>query len=357
MGSVFWWRGKWCVEYLKEGKHIRKVVKDAKSRRAAKIYLRKIEEEIANNKYLGKEMLFEIWADKYQKWSEINKRSWKRDKLSLKYLKAFFKGKKLEEITPMLVESYKDERIKKVKGATVNRELACLKHMLNLAINEDLILKNPVKSVRFFREEEAQFRVLSSSEKEKLIMSSNDYVSVAITIALHTGMRRGEILNLTWKNIDFEKNYIRVERTKSGRPRIIPMNSAVKNTLLDMAKKNAHPEYVFWNKKWQNPIHDIKNGFRAACEKVGLGKLRFHDLRHTFASDLIMNGIDLVTVSQILGHSNISITAKRYSHPTPVHKVKAVESLVCKPADVQDKNGQENFTDTRLTKNLIKAAN
>jgi len=357
MGSVFRWRGKWCVEYLADGKHIRKVVSDAMTKTKAKEYLRKMEEEISNNKYLSKEMAFEMWADRCQKWSKINKRSWKRDELSNKYLKAFFKGKKLEQISPMLVESYKDERIKRVKGATVNRELACLKHMMNLAINEDLILKNPVKRVRFFREEEAHFMILSSSEKEKLIRSSNDYVRDAVVIALNTGMRRGEILSLMWKNIDFIKDFIRVENTKSGKPRAIPMNSVVKNTLLDKAKKNDHPEYVFWNKKWKNPIHDIKNGFRAACSKAGIGRIRFHDLRHTFASDLVMNGVDLVTVSQILGHSNISITAKRYSHPTPTHKIKAVESLVGKPSDFQEKNSQNISLTNKLTEPQFKDAN
>lgn len=121
-----------------------------------------------------------------------------------------------------------------------------------------------------------------------------------------------------------------MERTKSGKTRFIPLNSVVESILLEMVKKKKHEQYVFWNSMTNKPIQDVKTGFRNACKRAKIERLRFHDLRHNFASSLVENGVDIVTVSELLGHSNINLTAKRYSHPSPLHKKHAVESLVGK---------------------------
>ena len=111
------------------------------------------------------------------------------------------------------------------------------------------------------------------------------------------------------------------------------MNSMVHEVLEKRLKEKGKKSYVFWNKMTRKPIQDVKKAFKTACSRAGIEDLRFHDLRHTFATRLIESGVDIVTVSELLGHSTIKMTM-RYSHPTPVHKRNAVEILV--------KAGREN---------------
>ena len=136
-------------------------------------------------------------------------------------------------------------------------------------------------------------------------------------------MRRNEILSLRSVNVDFEKGYIFIEDSKSGKSRKIPMNVAAFEALHDLPKKF---EYVFFNEKTKSHVKDIKTGFKAACRRAEIKGLRLHDLRHTAASKMIEAGADLVTVSKILGHSSIQMTM-RYAHPTLETMRRAVEKL------------------------------
>ena len=106
-------------------------------------------------------------------------------------------------------------------------------------------------------------------------------------------------------------DFIKVERTKSGKDRAIPMNSQVDNSLREHGERDEHKEFVFWNSMTQKPILDNKRSFKTACRRANVEGLRFHDLRHNFASSLVENGVDIVTVSELLGHSDINLTAKR----------------------------------------------
>ena len=336
MGSVFRRKRKdaranWYFEFSHGGKRIRRLAKGAETKTEARAILREIERQIYRGEFIPKkkkEILFEVWADRYFEWSKLNKRSWRRDELSLKYLKDFFKGKLLQSITPFSIEDYKKKRKSKVSGATVNRELSCLKHMLNMAIGEGIINLNPVKKVRFFPERNSLFRILLPAEKEVLLQSCEGYLQVAVIVALNTGMRKGEVLGLRWSQVDFERGFIKAERTKSGKDRAIPMNSRVVNSLKMHRANEEHEEFVFWNVMTQKPILDIKRSYKTACRRAKIEGLRFHDLRHNFASSLVENGVDIVTVSELLGHSDINLTAKRYSHPSPQHKRLAVEGLL-----------------------------
>lgn len=309
------------------------MARGAETKTEAKAYLREIERQIYRGEYIPKkkkEILFKLWADKFLEWSKLNKRSWKSDENSLNHLNCFFKEKLIQHISPLLIEDYKKQRRSKVSGASVNRELSCLKHMLNKAIDEGILMNNPVKKVRFFPENNTIERILTPQEKGRLLAKSKSYIKAVIIIALHTGMRRGEILSLKWSQIDFQRGFIKVDKTKSGKARSIPMNSLVECTLRNMEKNKNQDEYVFWNSLKKKPIRDIKRAFKTVCRSAEVENLRFHDLRHNFASSLVENGVDIVTVSELLGHSNINLTAKRYSHPSPLHKRQAVEGLLTK---------------------------
>lgn len=320
----------WYVEFSFNGKRIRKKARGARTKSEAKAYLRNIERETDRDEYTPgkrKEALFEVFAESYLKWAETNKLSWKRDRIFLSHLVPFFRGKTMNGITPLLIEDYKRKRKEKVSGSTVNRELACLKHMFNMAMDEGMARENPVRKVRFFREQGRKERILTDREKEELMKKCEGYLKAAVIVALNTGMRRGEILGLRWSRVDFTRNVITVERTKSGKPRRVPMNSLAESTLRSMRENRENGEYVFWNRKTGKAMKNVKKSFRKACERAAIANLRFHDLRHTFATELAEKGVDIATVCELLGHSSIVLT-KRYSHPSPKHKREAVEILV-----------------------------
>lgn len=187
-----------------------------------------------------------------------------------------------------------------------------------------MLQSNPAKNVRFFKENNCRLRYLEKEEINKVIQASPLRLKPIIIVALNTGMRRGEIFKLKWRDIDFQRDIIYLFDTKNGDKREIPMNDLVKKTLIGVRK---HPDgpYVFC-KKDGTPYTNIKKSFLAALKKCGIINFRFHDLRHTFASQLVMSGIDLNTVRELMGHRDIKMTL-RYAHLSPDHKRKAVEIL------------------------------
>jgi len=137
-------------------------------------------------------------------------------------------------------------------------------------------------------------------------------------------MRRGEIFNLKWRDIDFKRDIISLLKTKSGDKRMIPINEFLKNKLISI-RKHPKSEYVFCKQDGQ-PYKDIRTQFNTVLRNAGISKMRFHDLRHTFASQLVMNGIDLNTVRELLGHADLKTTLI-YSHLSQDHKKQAVNVL------------------------------
>jgi len=211
----------------------------------------------------------------------------------------------------------------RVSPATVNRELAFLKTMFNKAVEWGRLESSPLKNVKKFREDNGRERILTNEETKRLVDAANGHLRPILIIALNTGMRRGEILGLRWENVKLSKRCIHIEDSKAGKPRSIPMNGLVIEAM-SIIPQNS--EYVFYNSRTKGPIQDVKTAFKSVCENVGIKGLRFHDLRHTFATNLIMSGVDLVTVSKILGHASIQMTM-RYAHPTPENMQRAVDAL------------------------------
>ena len=138
-------------------------------------------------------------------------------------------------------------------------------------------------------------------------------------------MRRGEIFNLKWSNINFEYGFIELLETKSGKSRKIPISDKLKNIFNNLQTK-IESEYVFINPETQAPYVDIKNSFHTVLEKAKIYNFRFHDLRHTVATRLVEKGIDLVAVKERLGHSKIE-TPMRYAHAVPERKLQAINVL------------------------------
>ncbi len=320
-------RGKiWYIDYYYQGRRIRERV--GPSKRLAEQALTARKGEIAQGKFdldrIQSRPMFIDFAKTYLDYSEANKLSWKRDRTSIKALSREFGDKRLSQITPWLIEKYKRKRKKQVMPSTVNRELACLKHMYSMAIKWGDFDENPVKKVKFFRESNRRLRYLSEEEEARLLNSCNDHLRSIVITALNTGMRVSEILSLKWECVDFDLGIITVVNSKNNESRNIPLNTVLTEELHRL-RLNAKNEYVFSRSNGQVTL-SIRTAWEKALKRTNIQDFRFHDLRHTFASKLVMAGVDIVTVKELLGHKTISVTM-RYSHLSQEHKKKAVELL------------------------------
>jgi len=264
-------------------------------------------------------MPFKKLCNRYLDYAKNNKRSWKRDRQSIGHFLKHFKNKTLQQLNPWIIEKYKSDRKKEVKPSTVNRDLAILRNMLNKAVDWNMIESSPFKGVKLFKVNNINLRIISNEEFNLLYESSSLDLKPILLCAVSTGMRLGELLSLKWSDINWNDDYITVRDSKNYEGRTIPINTTLLKALSDL-KKHSESEYVFKYRK------SIQKTWTKALKTSGIEHCRFHDLRHTFASRLVMAGTDLVTVKQLLGHKRIE-TTMRYSHPTPEHKRNAVESL------------------------------
>jgi integrase len=230
------------------------------------------------------------------------------------------------------VEKWKRERAKQVQPSTVNRELTILKHMLKMAVRWELTSANPAATVSPFPTQEARIRFASEDELPRLIEScrnqlTSPWLHPLVILALNTSARQGEVLDLKREgDIDLERNLIYFGRTKNRKLKVVPMNSAAREAV-EWFLNNGKGEFlVSW--PWGDRVGKttVYDAFKQACGEAKIENFRFHDLRHTAASYLIMSGVDLPTVKEILGHREIEMTL-RYSHLAPAHKAKAVEQL------------------------------
>jgi integrase len=269
---------------------------------------------------------FGEFAEKYMRHAKANKSSWDRDAGMLKHMKKFFGNRKLSEISVLDVEEYKNFRSTVVRKSTVNRELGLLKHMFNLAIAWDLFLGiNPLRKIRFFRENNITLRTLSSAEEKSFMRNASAHIQDIAQFALNTGMRIGEIFGLRWDQVDLSEGIISVYASKTGKIRKVPTND-VTERILQYWKLGRRNKYVFYNPDTGKPFRDLKAGFKLACQKAGISGVTWHTLRHTFASRLVNRGVDIVTVKELLGHSTITITM-RYAHTNMGSKREAVRNL------------------------------
>jgi integrase len=285
--------------------------------------------EIAQGKFniedVKRSPALSAFCDDYIEYVKSHNKSWRRSKDIISHLTRFFGGStKLCNIGKEQVEKYKTHRLGKVKPATINRELACLKHIFNMAIKWGKTSENPVKGIRLFKEEEPKEMVLSIEEEERLLNASSQYLRDVIVGALNTGMRLNELTQLKWNDVDIDNRIIFVRNSKSKKPRRIPTNNVVQNLLIYLSNTNSYQEYVFLNSN-REPIKSLRTSFEKAKRKAKLNKLRFHDLRHTAATRMAMTG-RLDVVRKILGHSSINVTM-RYMHPNEQDERNVLESL------------------------------
>jgi len=322
-------RGKmwWIDFYDQKRKRIQESSHSSNRRDAVRLFTLRRSEVLRGVYKPPVKTSFGDFGKRYMEHAKANKRSWLRDQQMLEQLSNFFgKERLLTEITPFQIEGYKLDRRAKVSGSTVNRELALLKRMFNLASTWDLFPDaNPVRKVKFFREFNTGTRVLSPAEEKSLIQNASPYLQDLIRFAVNTGLRIGEIFALCWPSVDLKRGILTVFSSKTQKIREVPINSETRKVLEAwwLGKKN---EIVFYNPETGKPFVDLKAGFALACEKAKIEGVTWHTLRHTFASRLVNRGVDIVTVKELLGHSSITVTM-RYAHTNFESKRAAVEKL------------------------------
>ena len=321
-------KGVWYIDYSFNGRRVRKKV--GTSRRFADCALREIEYRAMAGDSLDtvrpKKVLFENMCDEYLVVAKANKtaKSYERDLTSTRTLLKVFRGQLLAEITPQELERYKCQRAACVAPSTVNRELGCIKHMFNVAVQWGYLRENRLRAVRKLKEPPGRVRYLNPDEIERLLACCSPVVRPIVIMALNTGMRKGEILHLRWGEVDLHNRLVKITRTKNNELKILPLNDRLYDLLLSLER--GRPEsYVFANPNGK-PYRDVKKGFAAALRRAGIEDFRFHDLRHTFASRLVMAGVDIRTVQDLLGHKDIKMTM-RYSHLSDVHMREAVKKV------------------------------
>ena len=248
---------------------------------------------------------------------------------------AALKGKGLRQVLPEDVSRYAAKRRAAGKApATINRELSFLRRAFNVAIKNQKADRNPVTADLFAKENNQRVRFLSPEEEQGLqtAMRPEDWALVAV--AMHTGMRRSEQFSLRWDNIDFGVGIITIPRSKSGETRRIAMNETVREILRALPGR-LKGEWVFPSGTGTTPIdgQNFSNRvFLKALRQAKVIDFSWHCLRHTFASRLVMKGVDLRTVQELLGHKTVTMTL-RYSHLSPAHQMDAVRRLDAAPAD------------------------
>ncbi len=272
---------------------------------------------------------FKELSDEYIKWAE-RQRGFRQKANFIKQLLNVVGLIQLKFFNAKILEQYQTGRIQKGnKPATANRHIATLKHMFTKAVEWDMVDEETLRRVRrvkLLEENNSRLRYLTKEECIQLINSCDSHLKPVMITALNTGCRKSEILNLKWdEHIDLTHGFILLNKTKSGDRREIPINKTLRVTLQSITRRLDMP-YVFYNPDTAKPYKDLKKSFKTACRRAKIKDFLFHDSRHTFASHLVMAGVDLITVKELMGHKSLSMTL-RYAHLAPGHKVKAVDTL------------------------------
>ena len=262
---------------------------------------------------LDKTLLREL-LDRYEKEVSPLHKSHQVEKYRLKTLKRHLGDQRVSTLSPSLIYKYRDARLKVVSPASLKRELVILSSVLNTAIKEWGInlQNNPVSMVSLPRVGRGRDRRLEQGEEEKLLFCSGELKRI-INVALETGMRRGEILNIKKSHIDFARQTLLIPLTKTDTPRTIPLSSRAIEVLREQLRGSHNVLPIQEVALFSYTPKNLTQAFRRFCKMLGLEYLRFHDLRHEATSRFFEKGFNPVEVATITGHKDTRMLM-RYTH-------------------------------------------
>jgi integrase len=322
----------------------------------AKNWVRKQESSILEGKYVPdnkarKHTLSEL-IEEYIRLHLSKVPSRLKDQIShLNWWKENYGNKALIEITPSLLVEAKEKllsgitfRKKKRSNSTVNRYFSSLGRAFALALQEwQWINENPFRRVSKLKETGGRSRFLSRDELHALLQcckgSKNPHLYGMVLIAASMGLRFGEIANLRWKHIDFDNGFANLEKTKNGSARFVPLPDQVSAYLKEFQRPKLPEEFLFPSKNpaKRHPYSLIRKSFQKAVQETKLQDFKFHDLRHTAASHMAMNGATQGELMEILGHRSPVMT-RRYAHFSNEHIARVLQktsnNLIGSPGNI-----------------------
>jgi len=308
--------------------------------------------------------LRDFLEDQYRPWAEANRKTGTQ---TVRRVLAVFPDAILNRSLPALtgfpLEQWRSARRRAgIRDTTINRDLDAIRAVLSKAVEWGLITEHPLRPVKRAKVDTiGRLRYLSPAEETRLRAALDvrdasrrdgrrrfnawrtargyktlpdfgnypDHLAPITLLALNTGLRRGELLALIWADVDLvaARLTVRGASAKTGLTRHIPLNSEAVDTLKTWRPKDAEGDDLVFPGPDGGPMFSLKTAWSKVATGAGLKNFTFHDLRHTFASKLVQAGVDLNTVRELLGHSDIKMTL-RYSHLAPEHKAAAVAKLV-----------------------------
>ncbi|MGD9638714.1 MAG: tyrosine-type recombinase/integrase [Alphaproteobacteria bacterium] len=310
----------------------------------AKNWANEIESSIVNNRYfptnelrkrtisdLIERYIKEVLSKKPRRaYDAVPKLRWWQEKIGLYTLADLTTSLLFETRQKLFDDDIKNG--KKRSNTTVNKYATALNTALNIAVNElQWLENNPMNKIKKLKEPRGRVRYLSEEEKNSLLNackeSKNPHLFNVVYLALSTGARYGEIINLKWEQIDFNRKVITLYETKNGEIRLLPLVGKSYELMREHSKvRRIDSDLVFPSAiKPQKPI-EIRKSWLNALEKAGIEDFRFHDLRHSTASYLAMNGATLAEIAEVLGHKTLEMV-KRYSHLSEAHTAGVLERM------------------------------
>ena len=278
---------------------------------------RGIDPQQEKNDVAGAMTLAEFAENEYLPHARTNNRSFRMVESRLRtHILPRFGEVRLPDITTKDVQALHNKLVATRAPATANRCLSLLRRMLRLAVDWGHIDKNPVAAVSKHQENNARHRYLSDDEIGRFLaalkVEPNRVAAAALTFLLLTGARKQEALDAMWKDVDLDKGMWFIPDTKAGKSRHVVLNGQAMNVVRDMHRIPGNP-YIFPGKVPGRPLNNPFKAFRRVIDSAGIGDFRIHDLRHTFASIVVNNGVGLYEVQRLLGHAS-SQTTQRYAH-------------------------------------------
>jgi integrase len=304
-----------------------------------------------------------FFEHKYLPWVKEHRRNAAETEQRIRRNFEFLFDRMLADVNSWVIEKWRSDRLKAgVSKETINRDIAALKATISKAVDWEIIPYHPLTKVKPLKlDTKGRVRYLSDKEEQALRTALNnrdikiksgrlsanewrkqrgydplpnltdciyaDHLTPIVLLAMNTGLRRGELFNLQWEDINHNTKFLTVQgaTAKSGETRHIPLNSEAVELLKNWKKQNKGQERVFYGKDGTR-LDNVKKAWTGIVTNAGIKNFRFHDLRHSFASKLVMKGVSLNTVRELLGHADLKTTL-RYAHLAPDHKADAVALL------------------------------
>lgn len=308
--------------------------------------------------------LREFIDSEYGPWVLANRKDGKATVARINACFATFAGVSLSDITPLAVERWRTKAAGGKKPASINRDLAALKSALAKAVEWGLVETHPIHTIKLSKlDQSGVVRFLVASEEKRLRKALDareerlrserdkanrwrrergyseyvdlravpfaDHLKPMVLVSMNTGLRQGELFHLSWDNVDLKLANLTVSgaNAKSGKTRHLPLNKEALKALKQWQSQQAEKTGLVFPSVDGKPFDNVNRAWHAVLANAKIEKFRWHDLRHHFASRLVMVGVDLNTVRELLGHTDIKMTL-RYAHLAPEHKAAAVAKLL-----------------------------